>query len=1684
MNVRASIIGSFVSQTIRDELLKSTDVPYLLLRHFEFDEIVVLVAGLRGLKLKGRREPVKVVVATRDRMSGLPDDVLLAEGETLTRFRNTNESGLVVIETERPDDVQSLRNMRTISDREVMDSLGQLPRFAALLEEVWRRRSPTAGEVGIPRSLLDQTNAVFREVRLATSLRVWTEFLIQSTKELADCAGAIDELTCAAAVGRSLPALMLFPDDELFAGGSSNVVRRLKKNSAFSRMQSEAGKDLKLDELGQRIDEFVFKQKDGVACPKAENERLRAGARALVESTSRSRDLAALQLREWMQLFANETRRAGLGATVRNALETRNPERVDEFVALEVEELLDNEDAEAAETLSKLSGEPPIFSILPAAVQRRIEKLAKPVGKATDDPLRELLEILQTARDDHGQVQSATIRISIEADPDLETTSKALFRFLYGATLRDIERRANEGDGWGLSIDGLDGAELALPHEHFESDDEPADVDAREVWAAIRVVVRITQPDQRPREVGRFDWRPFEQPGWVAFARQIAQRDIYRYVTPEVLDDWLRSALLSSLPSGATSRTEPPTTARWVARREDFLKQFLSRGLEPALMAEYVAEWTSSLAVIRTDYVPRGAPEAELAAFVSIDTVTLKSGRFAMCPTHPIRMRWIERHSTELASKIVAVLAGGLSLNAVNRSFFFERLDRLSPHQQPPIVCLDGSTLAVATREVGWHEEYAAMRRERAPSRDWLSSVDDGSVDEMAAVVRTYLEAYPHKRDGVSVVVFLRDGDTRVVERLVARVRQREFSTVCVELHVFAPPSHYHAIAGALARFDSEDERGGALLPGVQSVIHAWNDVDAAPDAEQLLSRIDLALVPNLFGTTAHAQEKTKPDISRGGKFDPWVDKTAHSDWSNASRASENVSRVLLPEAPDPVLEGWSTLTVRNLRNEPVGASGDSSIDYVSVQVRFDKSRDFFAKLHRIANWVVTLDPFIGREQIEALETQPDIITVRPAVGKNDAYTLIVSSSAGRSLVERRIERKLVAELGIVDDAQDASAIAKRIYTESRYFAPGVLLRALGLGQTIPELLGLLVAREALEEQERRREPWIDGAGFEAWISLDEHADWFGGPQSVRADMLRIRGRRVHGRLEIDAHVLEAKFRERDDIGRAEQQVERTMRLVKSALSPSSEEGADDRVFWRQEVLWAIEQGCKRMDRTRGDEQRAEARGALRVWDGADREIDAIEAHDRQDIRSGDYTLVGVTGTICGVAYGQDGGGAISATVHGDIQTLRVPRTELARILTSLGRNEEPARSSRSGDGAVTREPQASADCVPPVASPTDGEGREVREEPVDGVAPPGDHLANAETVEVADRRRGFGRSGLERRYQELLDGFAEFGIRVRRAEQDACTEGPGFYVLRVVPDRGVSPDTVLARVPALKLKLGLASEQAIRANIDRGAIVFEVPKKDEDRYPVMAKELWARVEWPTNQLYAPLGEDVSGAVVGIDFSSAESPHLLVAGTTGSGKSVALEALLQGLARAYRPELLQFAMVDPKGTELVGFETDPHLLGDIGMFADDAIAILSDAVDEMDRRYSMFRQSRVRSLPDYNATAAQPLPWRVIVLDEYADLTADKEDRKVIEEKLQRLSQKARACGIHVIVATQKPSAAVLSTTIRSNLPAQLALRVRSAVDSRVIMDEAGAETLAGKGDAFFRTAKGIVRIQCAMLGS
>jgi DNA segregation ATPase FtsK/SpoIIIE, S-DNA-T family len=223
-----------------------------------------------------------------------------------------------------------------------------------------------------------------------------------------------------------------------------------------------------------------------------------------------------------------------------------------------------------------------------------------------------------------------------------------------------------------------------------------------------------------------------------------------------------------------------------------------------------------------------------------------------------------------------------------------------------------------------------------------------------------------------------------------------------------------------------------------------------------------------------------------------------------------------------------------------------------------------------------------------------------------------------------------------------------------------------------------------------------------------------------------------------------------------------------------------------------------------------------------------------------------------------------------------------------------------------------------------------------------------------------------------------------------------------------------------------------------------------------------------TSPLALGLGRDVSGQPIVADL--AMMPHLLIAGTTGSGKSVCITSIALGLVMNNTPEQLRFAMLDPKMVELVRFNGLPHLLGKVETEPERMLAVLQWAIAEMDRRYRLLEKTKVRDIQSFNQWANErgedTLPRIVLFIDELADLMMTAPEQT--EYSLVRLAQLARAVGIHLIVATQRPSTDILTGLIKANFPARIAFSVASMIDSRVILDSNGAETLLGKGDMLF----------------
>jgi DNA segregation ATPase FtsK/SpoIIIE, S-DNA-T family len=352
-----------------------------------------------------------------------------------------------------------------------------------------------------------------------------------------------------------------------------------------------------------------------------------------------------------------------------------------------------------------------------------------------------------------------------------------------------------------------------------------------------------------------------------------------------------------------------------------------------------------------------------------------------------------------------------------------------------------------------------------------------------------------------------------------------------------------------------------------------------------------------------------------------------------------------------------------------------------------------------------------------------------------------------------------------------------------------------------------------------------------------------------------------------------------------------------------------------------------------------------------------------------------------------------------------------------------------------------------------------------------------------------FQREALEMNARRLEKKLEDFGVEGEVVE---ILPGPVITMYEYKPAPGVKISKVAGLSDDLALTLRAQSIRIVAPIPGKAAIGIEIP--NNQREMVYLKELLSSSAYTDTKSKLPiaLGKDITGSAVVADL--AKMPHLLVAGATGTGKSVSINAMIQSLLYTTTPETARFLMVDPKRIELSVYQDIPHLLHPVVTEPKDANKALKWAVREMERRYMLLSDRGVRNIDSYNRKIVkqakkkmQPeeggedrgtdrhLPYIIIIIDELADLMMV--SSKEVEESITRLAQMARAAGIHLIIATQRPSVNVLTGIIKANFPTRLSFQVSSKVDSRTILDTNGAEHLLGDGDMLFMPP-GVGRIQ------
>ena len=407
-----------------------------------------------------------------------------------------------------------------------------------------------------------------------------------------------------------------------------------------------------------------------------------------------------------------------------------------------------------------------------------------------------------------------------------------------------------------------------------------------------------------------------------------------------------------------------------------------------------------------------------------------------------------------------------------------------------------------------------------------------------------------------------------------------------------------------------------------------------------------------------------------------------------------------------------------------------------------------------------------------------------------------------------------------------------------------------------------------------------------------------------------------------------------------------------------------------------------------------------------------------------------------------------------------------------LPESEEPEEEEMAGE--MEEEPEIPGEETP--SSPTAEEGTPSRP-PVTGIVKK-EYKFPPLSLLHTDHAKGESQSDVAKNASIIESTLKSFGVMARVIH---ASVGHTVTRFELRPEVGVR----VSRIEGLSNELAMAlaaTHIRIEAPIPgKSAVGIEIPNSRSASVPLRDVLDSSEFKNGKGHILVALGKDITGKPVVTDLS--KMPHLLIAGSTGSGKSVCINSIITSIIYHSRPEDVKLMLIDPKVVELSVYNGIPHLRTEVITNMKKAEGALNWAVREMEARYQLFAGARVRNIEGYNKqNPDKKMPYILIIVDEFADLmnVAAKE----VEVLIQRLTQKARAAGIHLILATQRPSADVITGVIKSNIPSRIAFMVESALNSRIILDEGGAETLLGKGDMLFKQAGALttVRIQGAFI--
>jgi len=1121
------------------------------------------------------------------------------------------------------------------------------------------------------------------------------------------------------------------------------------------------------------------------------------------------------------------------------------------------------------------------------------------------------------------------------------------------------------------------------------------------------------------------------------------------------------------------------------------IEHFTDMGVTSESLTKQLKSYSTLLTTICTDAKGDRNRQLLLRPLLEIGAVGIDSdvATVIVAPWHPLRMAAIARKA-QLVVDIIKRLLTEKQVEFGDQRLYFKEMIRELEHPFYPEVVVgwtesEAHILSV-TDTVGdysLHEPPILQKKRIAATNENPGP----AAKRVMELLRQYVNLHPHERANLSLVLFNSDSSRlpqAVVDKLGA-LHEDDDEVHCQIILRHTNPKRLRHLYQEVIESADED-------------VDSYSPSEATQD---FLARlrigilVDQAAPPDPKDGCPHDVSFSQDVIARHAELE-WCPETyapialeelIPPRWSRRRPAAkDDLKSIVYLCCPMQSEETWAYLTaVTTFRKG--GGDWDGNPDARLLPVRQldfsnNDTRQIFEETHNLANWVVNYDELLDRRQLQ----NQSVRIIRYKQSATQGRNLIISSTASsgmlRTMLINRL-RRLNLELTDVQYQE----LAERLIEDANSISGDLALRAAKRGRSAYELMGVVLSRFLIRHE-------FTSDRYFGWYFLDDYAEWLGQKEEQIADLMIVSPEQTADGLLLSIIVSESKYIDEGSLAskkkESQKQLRDTVRRIHEALFGNPDRL--DRELWLARlsdlvldgVLFSAGQSPQVSD-WRRDIRNGNCKIMLRGYSHV-----FLHSHDFNDTNT--FPLEQVESCYQEVFARKEVRDLMLAYWNGDDPTavrnrdFDFPPSDLPQEYqppTAIRKQSDIVKrepsTSEEADTSATRRPSESQD----LTSKQTGEQTEVQAQETTGqVLPPKETSNKSASLEsstdsnwsyeglsvvVASHSQCIEPSDdhgqwLKQVVKQIKTGLQQYNLQAKLKTE---TMTPNAALLKFEGSSHLTVDQVTKRQSEFLTTHGL---NIISVQPEPGIVSIAIARPE--RAVVNLAEIWQRwspARTEGNQSIAIAVRENDGSILCLDPSQKHAPHTLIAGSTGSGKSVLMQNILLGIAATNTPQQAEIILIDPKqGVDYFQFEDLPHLGG--GVITDDQRAIerLQSLVVEMNARYTRFREARANNITSYNkkVEVADRMPTIWLIHDEFAEWMMVDEYKEAVSTTVQRLGVKARAAGIHLIFAAQRPDAGVMPMQLRSNLGNRLILRVDGEGTSEIALGDKGAEKLLGKG--------------------